>query len=49
MATNLATGLPDPDGVVLNPEHILRTLYDEVGIDGSPDLRVQGMPALMRG
>lgn len=48
MATNLQTGLPDLGGVVLKPEHILRTLFDEVGIDGSPDLRVQGVPALMR-
>lgn len=48
MATNLQTGRPDPGGVVLKPEHILRTLFDEVGIDGRPDLRVRGMPALMR-
>ena len=48
LATNLQTGLPDLGGVVLKPEHILRTLFDEVGIDRTPDLRVQGIPALMR-
>lgn len=49
MRTNLRTGRPDPAGVVLKPEHVLRTLYDEVGIDRTPDLRVEGIPALMRG
>ena len=38
--TNLRTGRPDPNGEVIRPEHILQTLYDEVGIGETPDLRV---------
>ena len=40
MTTNLYTGLADPDGEVIRPEHILQTLFDEVGIGMAPDLRV---------
>ena len=35
--TNLYTGMPDPEGVI-RPEHILQTLFDEVGIGEAPDL-----------
>ncbi len=38
--TNLTTGLNDPEGEVIRPEHVLQTLYDEVGIGMEPDLRV---------
>ncbi|MEZ4435441.1 MAG: DUF1501 domain-containing protein [bacterium] len=38
---NLHTGAVDPDGEVIRPEHIIQTLYDEVGIDfAATDLRV---------
>ena len=45
---NLDTGLPDPDGEVIRPEHVLRSLYDEVGIGSGPDLRVRGLGTLIR-
>lgn len=48
MAIDRRTGRPDPGGEVLRPEHILRTLYDEVGIDRAPDLRVDGLPTLLK-
>lgn len=38
--TNLSTGGPDAEGEVIRPEHILQTLFDEVGIGDTPDLRV---------
>ena len=38
--TNLLTGQPHPEGEVIRPEYILQTLFDEVGIGNSPDLRV---------
>ena len=38
--TNLTTGISDPEGEVIRPEHVLQTLYDEVGIGMEPDLRV---------
>ena len=38
--TNLVTGLPDLGGEVIRPEHVLQTLFDEVGIGEKPDLRV---------
>lgn len=47
--TNLATGEPDPGGEVIRPEHVLQTLFDEVGIGDAPDLRVPAVPALLRG
>ncbi|MEE2786988.1 MAG: DUF1501 domain-containing protein [Myxococcota bacterium] len=46
--TNTHTGLPHPDGVILKPEHILRSLYDEIGIDDRPDLRVRRLDTLLR-
>ncbi|MGC6418613.1 MAG: DUF1501 domain-containing protein [Bradymonadia bacterium] len=45
---NLATGLPSPDGEVIRPEHVLRSLYTEVGIGDEPDLRVSELPTLLR-
>ncbi|MEE2755608.1 MAG: DUF1501 domain-containing protein [Myxococcota bacterium] len=38
--TNLYTGEFDQDGEVIRPEHVLQTLFDEVGIGEEPDLRV---------
>ena len=38
--TNLVTGRADLGGEVIRPEHVLQTLYDEVGIGDAPDLRV---------
>ncbi len=37
---NRTTGRVDPDGEVIRPEHILQTLYDEVGVGDGADLRV---------
>lgn len=48
LAIDTRTGLPAPDGVVLRPEHVLRSLYDEVGIDHTPDLRVDGLSTLLK-
>lgn len=45
-AIDLKTGMPDPDGEIVRPEHIIRALYDEVGISKDPDLRVDGLTAL---
>ena len=45
-AVDLRTGQLDPDGEIVRPEHIMRALYDEVGIDDSPDLRVPGLSAI---
>ncbi len=40
-AVNLHTGAVDPEGEVIRPEHVIQTLYDELGIDfDSTDLRV---------
>jgi hypothetical protein len=46
---DLNTGLLDPDGEVIRPEHIIATLLDEVGMDISgtgADLRVDPLRAL---
>ena len=43
------SGQVSPDGTILRPEHVLRTLFDEVGIGDGPDLRVRGIDALLRG
>ncbi|MCA9543842.1 MAG: hypothetical protein KC613_05610, partial [Myxococcales bacterium] len=45
---DLQTGRPDPEGEVVRPEHVLQALFNEVGIGEEPDLRVPGLPALMR-
>ena len=44
---NLDTGLPDQGGEVIRPEHVLRSLFDEIGIDEGPDLRVRGLGTLI--
>ena len=46
--TNLVTGLPDPGGVVVRPEHIIRALLHDAGITSDPaDLRVDPLLALL--
>lgn len=46
---NLATGELDPDGEVPKPEHVIQSLFDEVGISAEgPDLRVSAIGALLR-
>jgi hypothetical protein len=46
--TNLATGLPDEGGEVIKPEHILRALMVDAGIeDDVADLRVEPLQALL--
>ena len=45
--TDLSTGLPSPDGEVIRPEHVLRTLLEEVGVGDGPDLRVPPIGALV--
>jgi uncharacterized protein (DUF1501 family) len=47
---DLATGTPVPDGVgeLVKPDHVLQTLYNDVGLGLRPDLRVPGIPALLR-
>ena len=37
---NLFTGRSDVEGEIIRPEHVLQTLFDEVGIGDAPDLRV---------
>ena len=45
---NLATGLVDPGGTILKPEHIWRTLLHSIGVeDDVNDLRAEMIPALL--
>ncbi len=46
---DVQTGRPSADGEVIRPEHVLRSLFDEVGIGDGPDLRVSGLSTLIRG
>ena len=50
LATNLATGKPDPEnGEILKPEHIYRTLLTGIGVtDDVADLRVEPITALLK-
>ena len=45
-----ATGAVLPEGSAdpLKPDHVLQTLYDDVGLGTRPDLRVPGIAALLR-
>jgi uncharacterized protein (DUF1501 family) len=45
---DLATGRVDPGGEIVKPDHIMQTLYDDVGLGVAPDLRVPGLAALLR-
>ena len=47
--TDLATGQPSAEGVILKPEHILQTLFSTVNITDDPaDLRVDPIGALLK-
>lgn len=43
---NLLTGELDEGGETIRPEHIIRAIYDQVGIGDEPDLRVDGLSAI---
>lgn len=46
--TNLQTGLPDPGGIILKPENVLRTLFTLAGVeDDVADLRADPIWALL--
>ena len=45
---DLNTGRVSQDGEIVRPDHVLQTLFDEVGIGDAPDLRVPGIAALNR-
>lgn len=45
---DLRTGQASAEGEIIRPEHILRTLLEEVGLGDAPDLRVPPVPALLR-
>jgi uncharacterized protein (DUF1501 family) len=46
---DLTTGLPDPGGEIIKPEHIYRALLHDAGVEGDPaDLRVDPLLALLR-
>jgi len=46
---NLSTGRVDPGGEIIRPEHVLRTLYVDAGIEeDAADLRVDPISALLR-
>lgn len=45
--TSLATGKPDPGGEIIRPEHVLQTLFTQVGIGAEADMRVDPITAMM--
>jgi len=47
---DLATGavVQDGGGEIVKPDHVLQTLFDDVGLGNRPDLRVPGIAALLR-
>ncbi|MDP6945699.1 MAG: DUF1501 domain-containing protein, partial [Myxococcota bacterium] len=50
MSIDPATGLPDPGGEVLNPEHVLQTLMVDAGyLYDEPDLRCPPLGTLLKG
>ena len=50
MSINPATGLPDPGGEVLNPEHLLQSLMVDAGyLHDEPDFRCPPLGTLMKG
>ena len=47
-ATNLTTGLQDPGGSVVRPEHVIRALLHDAGVtEDVADLRVDPLLALL--
>lgn len=46
--TNLLTGQPDPGGEIIKPEHVMRALFEMIGVtDDVADLRVPALSALL--
>jgi uncharacterized protein (DUF1501 family) len=45
---NLETGLVDAGGELVKPDHVLQTLFNDAGVGDAPDLRVAGLPTLLR-
>lgn len=43
---NLETGLVDPGGEIIRPEHVLQTLFRHAGLGDEPDMRVEGIQAI---
>ena len=49
MNINTETGLPDPGGEVLNPEHVLQSLMVDAGFQNDePDLRCPPLATLLK-
>jgi len=49
MAFDPSTGLVDPAGEVMKPEHVLQTLFEGLGVTNDPaDLRVSPITALLK-
>jgi hypothetical protein len=47
--TNLETGLPDPGGEIVKPEHVLQALFHSIGVvNDEPDLRVKPLKAILK-
>jgi uncharacterized protein (DUF1501 family) len=50
MSIDTKTGLPDPGGEVLNPEHVLQSLMVDAGyLQDEPDFRCPPLDTLMKG
>lgn len=48
MTIDLASGQPSPEGEIIKPEHIMRALIADVGVEGDPfDLRVDPLTAIL--
>lgn len=47
--THLSTGLPDPNGEIVKPEHVIRALLQDIGLtDDVADLRADPLLALLK-
>lgn len=48
-SANLTTGVPDPNGEVIKPEHIMQALFNMIGVtDDVADLRCPPLTALLK-
>jgi hypothetical protein len=45
-AVNMDTGLVDPGGEIIRPEHVLQTLFRQADLGDEPDMRVDGINAI---
>jgi hypothetical protein len=45
-AVNTDTGLVDPGGEIIRPEHVLQTLFRQADLGDEPDMRVDGINAI---